>query len=69
MTALDKKAKLRKELLEASRPAENLDPDFPYEQVLTIRYQASTPKPFDVGKASQGFSAQFRARISFAGSK
>lgn len=69
MTALDKKAKIRQELLAAGRPAEKLDPEFPYEQVLTIRYQATNPRSFDVGKASQGFSAQFRAKISFEGSK
>jgi hypothetical protein len=69
MTALDKNAKIRQELLAASRPAEKLDPKFPYEQVLTIRYEATTPRSFDVGKASQGFSAKFRAKISFTGSK
>jgi len=62
--SLNKKAELTKAWLESTRPAAALDPAFPYEDESVIVYICKSPMPFAVGKASQGFYGQFRARLS-----
>jgi hypothetical protein len=66
--SLNKKAELKKAWLAAARPAEALDPKFPYEDEFVANAICKTPMPFDAGRAANGFSAKFRARISFKGS-
>lgn len=62
--SLNKKAELEKMLLEASRPAEAMDPVFPYEDEAVIVYICRSPMPFDIQKANRGFYGKFRARLS-----
>jgi hypothetical protein len=64
--SLNKKAEKTKAWLEATRPAAALDPAFPYEDSAVIVYICQSPKPFDPGKANQGWFGKFRARISLS---
>lgn len=44
--SLNKQAELRKEWLAAARPAEALDPEFPYEDEFVLNAIVKSPMPF-----------------------